>query len=116
MPMPSEYEAVLDRIRKSFRLAEFETAESLLTKVAERRAQSTAEYFNLLGVLYEAQRKYRLAQKCYGKALDSDGQYEPALLNMARVQQLRSFGRAARAVVLGDESSDVLAFQQPDPQ
>jgi DNA-binding response OmpR family regulator len=113
--LPNEYSAVLERIRKSFRMSEFDNAEELLMKAAERRAQSTAEYFNLLGVLYEAQRKLRLAQKCYGKALDSDRQYKPAQLNMARIQQLRSYGQTARGAVLGDEADDVLEFQQPEP-
>lgn len=56
------YDKVVDRIRESMRQADFTSAESLLTKAAEAREQQTAEYFNLLGVLYEVQRKWRLAQ------------------------------------------------------
>ena len=51
------YERVLDRIRKSLRMADFTSAETLLMKAADRRGQHSAEYFNLLGVLYETQRQ-----------------------------------------------------------
>ncbi len=55
------YAEVLERIRRSLRQADFSSAESLLTKAAEVREQESAQYFNLLGVLYEVQRKWRLA-------------------------------------------------------
>ena len=32
---------------------------SLLMKAADQKDQQSAEYFNLLGVLYEAQKKWR---------------------------------------------------------
>ena len=43
-------------------MAEYENAMSLLMKAADQNDQQSAEYFNLLGVLYEAQGKWRLAQ------------------------------------------------------
>lgn len=100
------YEKVVDRIRKSMRQADFTSAESLLTKAAETREQQTAEYFNLLGVLYEAQRKWRLARKCYGKSIAADHKYEPAQLNIRRLYELHSFGRSSQNVMLGGAGTE----------
>jgi DNA-binding response OmpR family regulator len=111
--VPGGYEQVVDRIRKSLRMAEFADAEALLMKAADRREQHTAEYFNLLGVLYETQKKWRLARKCYGRAIDANGKYEPARANMRRLNDLQSEGRTSQAVVLGDEPLDVWFAQLP---
>jgi len=100
------YEQVLDRIRNSMLLADFTSAESLLSKAAEAREQQNAEYFNLLGVLYEVQRKWRLARKCYGKAIAADRKYQPAQLNMKRLYELHSFGRSSQSVMLGGEGDE----------
>jgi DNA-binding response OmpR family regulator len=105
------YENVLGRIRSSMRLADFTSAESLLTKAAETREQQTAEYFNLLGVLYEAQRKWRLARKCYGKAIAADRKYEPSQLNMKRLYELHTFGRSSQSVMLGGEEQSAIPFR-----
>jgi DNA-binding response OmpR family regulator len=107
------YEQTLDRIRKSLRLADYSSAESMLLKVAESRQQHTAEYFNLLGVLYEAQRKWRLARKCYGKSIASDKRYQPAQANMRRIYELHTFGRSTEAIALGDEPNDVWFVHAP---
>ena len=111
--VPGGYEQVVDRIRKSLRMAEFSDAEALLMKAADRRDQHTAEYFNLLGVLYETQKKWRLARKCYGRAIDANGKYEPARANMRRLNDLQSEGRTTQPVMLGDEPLDVWFAQLP---
>jgi hypothetical protein len=90
------------------RLADFDNAESLLTKVADRPTRHIAEYFNLLGVLYEVQLKWRLARKCYGKAMRANKAYQPAQVNMRRLYELNTFGHSALSVMLGDEVMDVL--------
>jgi DNA-binding response OmpR family regulator len=100
------YEQVLYRIRHSMREADFTSAESLLTQAADARDQQSAEYFNLLGVLYEAQRKWRLARKCYGKAIAADHDYEPSQLNMRRLYELHSFGHSSQSVMLGGDSQE----------
>jgi DNA-binding response OmpR family regulator len=110
---PQDYENVLDRIRKTLRMADYSNAESMLMKVAERNDQHSVEYFNLLGVLYEAQRKWRLARKCYGKAIAANGRYEPAQKNMRRLYELHAFGRSSEAVVLGDEPKDLWFAKLP---
>jgi DNA-binding response OmpR family regulator len=110
---PDGYEFVLDRIRKSLRLADYANAESLLMKAAESKDNQSSAYFNLLGVLYEAQRKWRLAAKCYDKALVANAEYEPALNNLRRLDDLRRQGHSDRSIILGDEPSDVWFAKMP---
>jgi DNA-binding NtrC family response regulator len=57
LDVPGGYEQVLSRIRQAMHRADLAGAESLLELAAQRRNQQAAEYFNLLGVLYETQRK-----------------------------------------------------------
>ena len=66
-------------------------------------------------MFYEAQRKFRLAQKCYGKAMAADQRYEPAQLNMRSHTATESYGQP-RGAALGDEAAEVLEFQRPEPQ
>ena len=80
---------------------------------ADRRGQQSAAYFNLLGILYEAQHRWRLARKCYCRALDAEEHYEAAKSNLWRVEELRRNGRSERRVVLGDEPEDVWFAQLP---
>jgi DNA-binding response OmpR family regulator len=108
------YDVALNRIRKALRLADYGNAESLLMKVADRKNISTAEYFNLLGILYESQKKWRLARKCYSKAIAADGHYDPAQANMRRLYELQTFGRSTQGVVLGDEPDDVWFARLPE--
>jgi DNA-binding response OmpR family regulator len=97
------YAAVLGRVRKALRSEDTASAEALLMRAADLSAGRDAPYFNLLGVLYETQREWRLAKKFYGKAMKADRKYEPAQQNMARLYELETFGRTKRFVVLGDE-------------
>ena len=108
------YEHALDRIRKSLRLADATSAESMLMKVADRRDLHSADYFNLLGALYETQHKRRLACKCYGKALDANEDYAPARINMRRLQQLQTRGCTTEVIALGDEPTDVWYARLPE--
>ena len=105
------YEGVLDSARKSLRMARYTDAESLIMKAADLGHRDAA-YFNLIGVLYESQRKWRLAKKFYGKALAEDKNYEPAKQNQLRVHELQVFGKTSRAVMLGDEP-DIWFAQMP---
>lgn len=96
------YAAVLDRARRALHAAEFSDAESLLMKAADL-GERDAAYFNLLGVLYEVQRKWRLAKKCYGKAIVADRKYEPSQTNMRRMYELETFGKTVYSIAMGDE-------------
>jgi CheY-like chemotaxis protein len=111
---PVEYEKALAHIRKALRLADLSNAESLLEKAAEQRNQYTAEYFNLLGVLYEAQHKWRLARKCYDKAIAADAHFEPPQVNMRRLYELQARGRTTHPVNLGDETDEVWFARLPE--
>jgi DNA-binding response OmpR family regulator len=108
-----EYDAVLDRVRKSLRHADLDDAESLLAVAAERREMETAAYFNLLGVLYESQHRWRLARRCYGKAVAANPNYEPAQTNDRRLGEMIRYGRTDRPVLLGDEPDDVWQARMP---
>jgi DNA-binding response OmpR family regulator len=114
MEVVNGYEQVLSRIRRSLRLADYSSAESLLEKAAARKNQHAAEYFNLLGVLYESHQKWRLARKFYGKAIATDKHFEPAQANMRRLYELHTYGRSTQAVMLGDESDDIWYARMPE--
>lgn len=101
-PLAGGYAGVLDRVRKALRMAKYTDAETLLMKAADIAVKDAA-YFNLLGVLYEARRQWRLAKKFYGKSIAADKRYEPAQKNMRRIYELNTFGRSKEAVTLGDE-------------
>jgi DNA-binding response OmpR family regulator len=104
---PGEYDEALRRIRQALRVVDYSSAESLLDKAAQRKNKYTAEYFNLLGVLYEAQRKWRLARRCYGKAIAADKRFESAQANMRRLFELHTYGRSHQPVMLGDETEEL---------
>lgn len=108
------YEEALNRIRRALGLAEFAGVEELLEKAAQWKSQHTAEYFNLLGVLYEAHHKWRLARKCYAKAVAADKRFEPAQANMRRLYELRTYGRTRQAVELGNECDDILYLPEAE--
>jgi DNA-binding response OmpR family regulator len=110
---PGGYDEALDRARKALRLMDLPDAEQMLVRAAERRDQQSAAYFNLLGILYESQHKWRLARKCYDRAVDADEHYEPAKTNFRRLDEMRRTGRTERRVVLGDEPDDVWYAQVP---
>jgi CheY-like chemotaxis protein len=95
------YEAVLKRVRTALRESNIAGAESLLLKAADL-AEHDAAYFNLLGVIYETRRQWRLAKKFYGKSMKIDRHYAPAEQNIRRVYELYTFGRSREPVALGD--------------
>jgi DNA-binding response OmpR family regulator len=114
LDFPGGYEQALDRVRKALRLADYGSAEAMLTKAAERKNTSSAAYFNLLGVLYEAHGKWRLARKCYSKAIAADKRYQTAQANMRRLYELHTFGRSTQGVMLGDEADDIMYARLPE--
>ncbi len=96
------YQGTLAAARKALRLGRLGEAEALLMRASDV-AGSDAAYFNLLGLLYETQRRWSLAKKFYGKAIASDRHYPPSQLNMRRMYELTTFGRSDQPAVLGDE-------------
>ena len=71
---------------------------------AAERANRDPAYFNLLGVLHEAERRPRLAMKFYVKAAGATGGYEPARSNLHRLEELEAYGRTTRVIALGSEA------------
>jgi DNA-binding NtrC family response regulator len=110
--IPGGYDSVLDRIRTALHAADLDGAQALLESAAQRRNQQAAEYFNLLGVLYEAQRQWRLARKCYGRAIATESQYQPAQANMRRLYELHTYGKSSQPVVLDDMNTDGESVRQ----
>jgi two-component system response regulator (stage 0 sporulation protein F) len=98
--VPGGYDVVLEHIRKALNQADFTGAQAMLEIAAQQRNQQAADYFNLLGVLYEAQHKWRLARKCYGRAMSSNHDYEPSQANLRRLYELHTFGKSSQPVVL----------------
>ena len=97
------YEAVLARVRAALRADDLATAETLLMHLTDLAPGRGAAYFNLLGVLYEVQRNWRLANRFYTKALREDRKYAPAEQNVRRVYELETLGRTEQGPALGDE-------------
>jgi DNA-binding response OmpR family regulator len=97
------YAGVLERARHALRLEEFTSAETLLMRAADLGTKDAA-YFNLLGVLYEAQDQWHLAKKFYGKSIKENRRYEPAQQNMRRIYELYTFGKSIQPPSLGDEN------------
>lgn len=112
-PLAGGYAAVLERVRMAMRISDFALAETLLLK-AEDLGERDAAYFNLMGVYYESQRQPRLAKKFYHKALSADPRYEPATMNLRRLDELKSLGRSQHPPRLGDEA-DILYAAMPPP-
>ncbi len=103
--VPGGYAGVLSRVRRALRVANVETAETLLMRAADL-AHEDAPYFNLLGIIYESRQQWRLAQKFYGKAIKTNRNYRPAQQNMKRLYELNTFGRTKLDAALGDEFDD----------
>lgn len=96
------YAGVIDRARQALREAKWAEAESLLMKAADL-SEKDATYFNLVGVLAEMQKQWKLARKFYGRAIAADGHHEAAQQNMQRIYELYQFGHSSRPVAMGDE-------------
>ncbi len=102
------YAAALNSAREALRKGNLPLAETLLMK-AEDLGHEDETYFNLVGVYYEASRRWRLARKFYGKAIKTNREYEPAQQNMRRIYELYTFGASKEPIALGDETQFVLA-------
>ncbi len=96
---------------KALRMAQYADAETLLMKAADL-SHKDAPYYNLLGVLYEAQRQWRLAARFYNKAIAVNSRYDPAQRNLWRLQELKRAGKTREPAVLGDEP-DVMFAKLP---
>jgi CheY-like chemotaxis protein len=103
------YSGLLQRIREDLWRHDYKHAETLLMDAAWA-ANNDPAYFNLIGVLHEAEGRKRLAKRFYKKAIGTTGQYEPARLNLQRLQDLDRYGKTVIDVQLGDEGKLLSAF------
>jgi DNA-binding response OmpR family regulator len=109
------YDDAIRQARRALQSADWDSAESMLMKAADRNVRNSAHYFNLLGILYESQQKWRLARKCYGKAMNTDKKYKPAEVNMRRLFELYTFGRSEQPVMFGEADQRAEDGMSPVP-
>ena len=80
---------------------DFELAREHLREVIRQNDRMT-EAHNLLGVLFEMNKDFDQARKCYGRAIAIDSSHEPAQQNMRRIFELFQFGASEEPVNLGE--------------
>jgi len=105
VPLPERDPAdgdILSLVGREIWRHNYHRADVLLEQAAER-ANRDPVYFNLLGVLHEAEARSRLAKKFYVKAIRANGEYEPAKSNLRRLDELEAYGSTTRRVSLGVE-------------
>jgi DNA-binding response OmpR family regulator len=93
---------VLAAVRQAIWHNDLKHAERLMDEVAEYAA-SDPSYFNLLGVIHEAEGDRRSAKTFYRKSVAASGGYEPARHNLQRLFELETYGETKGDVALGDE-------------
>ena len=103
---------ILSLVRREIWRHNYHAAEVLLDQAAERASRNPA-YFNLLGVLHEAEGRPRLAKRFYLKAIRADGLYEPAESNLRRLDELEAYGQTSRRVAIGAEAELLDGFLGP---
>lgn len=96
------YSEVLAQVRRDLFEGNLPHAEALLMRAADL-AGTDPTYFNLLGVLHEAQGRKTVARKFYGKAIRANSKCAAAQQNMRRLFELERFGSSREEVALGDE-------------
>jgi DNA-binding response OmpR family regulator len=97
--------ALLTQARNAMKFGNYQLAESLLIE-AEDRLRDSADYLNLLGLYHESQRQFRLAKKFYTRAIEVDGQYEPARTNLWRLREMNRLSPGVPAAAIGDDATD----------
>jgi hypothetical protein len=85
----------------AIRAGRVDDAAELLRPHAAALANDAA-YLNLLGVVCELRRQWRLSRRFYGLALSGTPRYTPAHRNLRRYYELSTFGRSREPVALGD--------------
>jgi CheY-like chemotaxis protein len=91
---------LLQLVREELRRHNVSAAGELLEKAAET-GEADSDYLNLLGVFHEMQGHRRRARKFYTQALRASDRYEPAAINLRRLQELKTRSEASCSVALG---------------
>ena len=98
-PAPEVYTAI--------RLGLLDEAEAELLSIGALAAND-ARYLNLLGVICELRREWKLSRKFYGRAIRADRRFEPAQQNMRRLYELEILGSSIQPIALGDEQPNLM--------
>ncbi|CAN5465691.1 hypothetical protein BH10PLA1_BH10PLA1_06530 [soil metagenome] len=96
------YSELLKRVQKDLWHKDIRHAEQVLHNVA-KLAGTDPTYFNLLGVLHEAEGDRRSARTFYHKAAASPTGCEAARYNLQRLYELETYGETKGDVAIGDE-------------
>lgn len=100
---------VLETVRRDIWHKDLKHAELLMNEIAEKAAKEPA-YYNLLGVIHEAEGDRRSARTFYRKAASVTGGYKPARHNLQRLHELETYGETKGDVELGDENELLRGF------
>lgn len=95
-----EYHVV--NAKRLLNLQDFARARKHLVRALDLNT-SSAEAFNLTGVLFEMLDDYDKAKKYYGQAIKLNKHYEPAQANMRRIFELFNFGSSKEPMALGED-------------
>ena len=95
------YDAILAGVREA--LADGRAgAAAMLLDTAGTIADADPSFLNLAGVVHEAHGRVANARRFYRRAVSSAAGYEPARLNLVRLDEAERTGRAAAPANLGD--------------
>lgn len=105
---PTDSAALLGRIRQDLAEGDLGHAEALIVRAADLAGAASprdrASYFNLLGLLHEAEGRLVEARAFYRKAIAADRKYRPAQDNAWRIDDLLLVGRTPIPLALGDDA------------
>jgi DNA-binding response OmpR family regulator len=96
------YAEVLEHVRQELRARRFDLAERDLMKAGTITGEDP-DFLNLAGVLHESHGRIDSARKFYQRAVARDNRCQPALQNLARLDELRRTGQTTRSVAFGDD-------------
>jgi DNA-binding NtrC family response regulator len=92
----------MEEVKRLLNLCDLEKAKAHL--VHTLRHERDPDAFNLAGVLFEAQGDHERARTYFEQALALDPNYEPAIHNLQRIEELEEVGSSAEPVDLGQKS------------
>jgi DNA-binding response OmpR family regulator len=99
------YVQVLEHVRQSLRARRFREAEVELMKAGTITGDD-APFLNLAGILHESHGRVESARRYYDRALSRNRNYQPALENIKRLDELRRTGRSLLPVAFGDGTDE----------
>jgi CheY-like chemotaxis protein len=103
-----DHRGLLARVRQDLAEGSLEHAEELIVGAADLASAASphdrASYYNLLGLIHEAEGRLVEARTFYRKAIAADRRYAPAQDNAWRIYDLLQIGRTPIPLALGDDA------------